>query len=112
METDGYEIPETLMWVEAPEWCNHPLAAREPTVEGGVGCANCGALLVPVADLKNFGSDERPAEAQVKYRLEGRVAGASLAGEWDDLEAACRCAEEISRTGGFAAVFKVTTEKV
>lgn len=85
----------------------------EATVEGGLACVACGALLLP-ADQAEQGLERAVGDLQVKYKLRGHFTASGLAveGEWDDLETAMRCAEEVSRLGGYAALYEVTTEEL
>lgn len=111
-EVEGYADAPGMVWDGSSDpLCLHPLEVRDVTVEGYVGCARCGALLRPEDEVQGI----EPIDAQVKYRLEGRLPMAIgghlvVQGEWDDLETAVHCSSHIQQLGGWAAVTKVTTE--
>lgn len=111
-------VAEGMVWVGGgSSGCEHRMDQREVTVEGGVGCANCGALLLPAEDVRDGLERAVASERQVKYRLKGRLPGQisgalSLVGEWDDPEAAIACARHINDLGGHSIVLKITAEEV
>lgn len=113
-EAEGYADAPGMVWDGASDPdCEHPLDARDVTVEGYVGCARCGALLRPGDEVQG----NEPIDAQVKYRLEGRLPmriGGHLVveGEWDDLDTAIHCSSHIGQLGGHSVVTKVTVEAV
>lgn len=92
-----------LRWVGGDPECSHE--DREATVEGGLSCWSCGALLVEE-------EADAAVEAQVKYVLRGTLGGANVCGEWDDPKVAGLAADGIRAHGGRATVLKITTEEI
>lgn len=84
----------------------------EVTVEGGLACVSCGALLLPDDQIEQGLERAVASDAQQKYKLRGHLNGLAVEGEWDDLETAMHCADELSGLGGYAAIYKVTTEEI
>jgi hypothetical protein len=83
-----------VRWTGGDPECSHE--GREATVEGGLACWTCGALLVE----------------EVKYVLRGTLGGVQVCGEWEDSKLAELAAVGIRAHGGRATVLKVTTEEV
>jgi hypothetical protein len=96
-----------VRWTGGDPECSHE--DREATVEGGLACWTCGALLVEAEEE----GGESPGEAQqVKYVLRGTLGGVRVCGEWEDSKLAELAATGIRAHGGRATVLKVTTEEV
>jgi len=115
--SEDFSIPDSMTWVgadpsQAP--CEHPPGARESVVDGYVGCANCGAFLVPKAQAE-AGLEAAVAESeetQTRFRVRGSVKGLSIVGEFEDEAAAVAAWSAAKAHGLHVEVFRVTTEKL
>jgi hypothetical protein len=90
-------------WAGGEPGCEHE--RLEATVEGGLACADCGALLEQAESAKTLGT-------QVRYVVRGRLYGMDFSGEWDRLGPARFTAERMIAQGGRATLTRVTTEEL
>jgi hypothetical protein len=90
-------------WAGGEPGCEHE--RLEATVEGGLACVDCGALLEQAESAKTL-------ETVVRYVVRGRLYGMDISGEWDDLGPARFTAERMIAQGGRATLTRVTTEEL
>jgi hypothetical protein len=90
-------------WAGGEPGCEHE--RLEATVEGGLACADCGALA-------EQGNEPVVPPTQVRYVVRGRLYGVDFSGEWDDLGHARFTAERMIAQGGRATLTRVTTEEL